>query len=582
MKFPLFFLFLIIIFSCSKNHVDLSKVDDREFAEFLMVMESKCLDCHDNYNNTDQRYWIKEGLVIEGQPEKSPLFRSIRGAVESGVESMPPLKSAQVTEEEIKKIKSWINKLSKLKDPNRKLKVTYPNEKRISDSEKLERCFKQLTMTPLKGDLKFKKCDDVLRLISYDKGTTVDTPLKKTVLRNFHFIHSNWANEYNFYTKSENWGTYELFDHSQNAYAFTHNLFSEDSKLKDLFVGDKNYIAKRISHVSSDYLLVKQDTRNYRPIERFKWILGNDDTELREWKNVNRVTKGELVGIDKQGRNLNRIYEAYKDIHERDKNVINVDINRGFGGGVLGSPSFLILTFGNDNLRYMDGHRHTMRSWSKNVFKDFMCRSLPVLELHDTYQYVNKKSHLSFQKNNTCMNCHATIDPLAGAMRNVSLGFNNIIANKIDLKSKAMGHLQTSFPIDVSGNHQLASVPKYARSKRSGVLRYRNFKGELIEESFVGADELGRILMSQVDPYICMSKRYLEYFTGVKIDLDSLVKNRTFHTAEEKFYYDLLVELGQKLKKSQSLKMLIRDIINHPLYRQRDFKAEVSYEGGND
>jgi hypothetical protein len=575
-------LLTITLLSCSDNKVDLSKVDDREFAEFLMVMESKCLDCHDNYNNTDQKYWIKEGLVVEGQPKKSPLFRTIRGADVSGTESMPPLKSAQVTEEEIDKIKAWINKLANYQETNKKLVISYNKDNKLSPREKFERCYKQMTMSPLTDSVKIKTCEELLDQIQYDSGTTVTNPLRKSILRTFQFVHSNWSNEFNFYTKSENWGTYEIFDQAQNAYAFTHNLFSKDSKLKDLFKGDQNYIAKRISHVKSDFLVLKQDGRDYQPMNRFKWILGNDDQDLREWKGVSRVTKGELVGVEKQPRNINKIYEIYKDIHERDKNVVNVDINKGFGGGVLGSPSFVTLTFGNDNLRYMDGERHTMRTWSKNIFKDFMCRSLPVLELHDTYKYVDKKSHLSFQKNNTCMNCHASIDPMAGAMRNVTLGFNNIIADKVDLRSNRMGHLQSSIPIDVVSNPQLEGVTEYAKAQRSGTLRYRNFKGELIEKSFVGPDELGQILMNQVDPYICMSKRYLEYFTGVKIDLDNLVKNRTFHTAEERYYYELLIELGLKLKESQNLKSLIKDIIDHPIYSQRNYKVNVSYEGARD
>ena len=573
-------LLLAILSSCSsRDEIDLSKVDDREFAEFLMVMDSKCIECHKDYGNTDYKYWIKEGLVVHGDPNKSPIYRSIRGSKSGGIQSMPPLKSAQITEEELSKIKNWILKLDKIQKTDKKLIVSFDPSNKLTSGELLERCYKQFTLTPLPISSEIKKCEDLLKYLSYDQGSIVTTDIRKKVFKTFQLFHSNWANEYNFYTKTENWATFELLDTAQNAYAFTHNLFSSNGRIKDLFQGELNYISKRINKLKSNFLLVKQDGRLYRPEDRYKWVLGNNDEKIRYWSpSPSKVARGELTGVAIQQRNINKIYEVYKDIHEREKHNINTDINAGFGAGVLGSPSYLTLTFGHDNMRMMDGGRHTMRTWSKNVFKDFMCRSLPVLELHDTYKYVNKKSKLSFQQNNTCMNCHATIDPLSGAMRNFSIGFNNIIANKVDLKSDDMGHLQVSIPFDIQRNSHLEKIPSYALKKRSGTLRYRNFRGELIERGFSNPDELGKEMMKQVDPYICFSKRYLEYFTGVKIDLDTLIKNRNFHTAQERFYYELLLELGLDLQKSQNLEGLVKNIISHPIYSQRDFKARVKYE----
>jgi hypothetical protein len=108
-------------------------------------------------------------------------------------------------------------------------------------------------------------------------------------------------------------------------------------------------------------------------------------------------------------------------------------------------------------------------------------------------------------------------------------------------------------------------------------MSFRNYKGEYKELKFSNIEELGKKMMLELDPYLCFSKRYLEYFLDLRIDLDELINKKNSHSAKERFIYNELIKLGKTLQRDQSPKTLLKAIFNHDLYKYGYENIKVDY-----
>jgi hypothetical protein len=393
-------------------------------------------------------------------------------------------------------------------------------------------------------------------------------------LRNLQFLHNSFFTEVNFNKNNENWGTFELFDPNETAYSLTASFFIEEIKFKSLFQGSSLIGAKRKKEGVSEFLVFRQDDDMFLPQNRYKWLNGNNPDSPETWSpEPAPVARGQFVGFTRYSPKRSLIFNVFKNNEERDGVPGIFPLHKSFGGGILGSTSYSILNYSNNFLQVMDSENKTMRSWSKAVFRDYMCRSLPVLSIYDSHSMVNKKSKLPFQRSASCLQCHLSIDPTAKALSFVSMGHNNVIAERIDLKSEAVGALQTIVPFDV---RQSSLVEKY-KTDEKGVMSFRNYKGEYKELKFSNIEELGKKMMLELDPYLCFSKRYLEYFLDLRIDLDELINKKNSHSAKERFIYNELIKLGKTLQRDQSPKTLLKAIFNHDLYKYGYENIKVDY-----
>jgi hypothetical protein len=105
-----------------------------------------------------------------------------------------------------------------------------------------------------------------------------------------------------------------------------------------------------------------------------------------------------------------------------------------------------------------------------------------------------------------------------------------------------------------------------------GELYFRNYKDELISEKVDSLQGLGEALARTDDFYICMAKKYFEFFTGVSVDVQ--LKNKSEKFDQDKYlqgHKDFVVQLGLDLKKEQSLKNILRKIIDSPFYKDSSY-----------
>jgi hypothetical protein len=280
------------------------------------------------------------------------------------------------------------------------------------------------------------------------------------------------------------------------------------------------------------------------------------------------LQKGPLIGVaPMHPSKISRTVSLYKW-----DNSVPVFPFRSYGGGILGTQSYLMLNFGRLMDETADGGLLLPRRWSKAVMKDLLCRELPVLRTSDVSAYADQYSQLPFRKAASCLACHATTDPMASGVRNM--------AYKITTNIQSEQHTVTTFMasyLATMGNDRSDIIPGIAGgvdanfNKRipSGTLFYRGYDGHLIRKNFVGVGDLGSQISAEEDPYVCAASRYFQFFTGIKVDLSDLgAPGARELTSDELIYRDIVINLGKNLKQDpdQNLRHLVREILELPFY----------------
>lgn len=246
----------------------------------------------------------------------------------------------------------------------------------------------------------------------------------------------------------------------------------------------------------------------------------------------------------------------------------NANIGATRGGGILGSPTYLLETV-NEFPDFKATSQAMPRKWAKSVLSDFLCRELPVARLSDTNSFVNSSSTaIGFRQESSCTQCHASMDRLAAVNRNFKY---QVIRPTGDL-SVLGGFFPVTYPttstLDGSEWPSVADNNYYKRSTL-GVLYYRDYTGALVNKNITSIQDLGSKLADQPDFYICVAKRYYKYFMGVEVDTfdpeDPRYRNKGTDMA---IHRAKVVELGLDLKANKSLRTLINNIFKSDLYKQ--------------
>lgn len=278
--------------------------------------------------------------------------------------------------------------------------------------------------------------------------------------------------------------------------------------------------------------------------------------------------RGELIGIEES----TTLPAAYSYVLNGTTYSGTVNFATHFGGGVVGSVPFLQQVFHEAGVPVPNGTLIMHRRWSKYVFSDLLGRSLPVLRNSDVAAFrSNNLSAQGFRRSSSCLACHATMDPLAGVargLRSTALGLNV----GVDAAGQGMRNLFSFATPSGSGQDWPVTVDtQFATKLPDGVLRYRNYRGQLVEVSVRGFTELGAVLAQQEDLYLAMAKRYYQYFLGVDVPLDPLLQG--VPTSTDSGHLQAVETLAATLRSSQRVRALLQAIFNLPAYRQSGFGA---------
>lgn len=485
----------------------------------------------------------------------------------------------------------------------------------------------------------------------------VDTEESRQVLRQFfHFTRSwlpNTAQEQIAgFSVEYLWGTVDTFDMNAPAYAMTYYALRDGAKYSDLLKGTQGFesirefdnetrtrhgvnqsnVTRYIHGDNSEY------SRRFQPnVFAFRYAGPEMDKGFGTFRFLDagntmpspdfnstlitlpRTPMGELVGIVPDTRSavgpnftLDPFNSAFASERRGDL-LPDVDrtrnIYQGFGGGVIGDPVFFMLNSGHPVGTLFNGSFKLPRRWSQTVQNIFLCidptlrkpvRSKDVTSMVLTPanraadEAANWESVPGFRKQSSCMQCHASLDPMASTARNLIIGSsdwgshlenptsmgadglkNTILISRFNVNSSVT--LTRDWPSYAAETNPLTRTPIYARTAPTGTLRYRTSEGELVSTPVANMEELGSAIANQDDFYRCTAKRYYYMFTGVDVNLfdrrdpvnEALNLQMDERAVERR---NLIQSMADELRKTQSIANMLKVILRSPTYLDLNYK----------
>jgi hypothetical protein len=380
------------------------------------------------------------------------------------------------------------------------------------------------------------------------------------ILSTFQKFHMSWFSNHSWADTASNLnayyrGTYDLFYSGEPALLMTNALFNTNVPYSTVVTSANAYEAIRSN--PSNNVFARSTFSKYE-------YLGTKSERL-EWSPADRIEVGNMIGI--RPMNSDEIPYLF-DVKES-----NAEYKLPSGGGVLGSNPFFMLNQGRDLHAKTNGGAATYRRWSKYIYKDVLCREIPVIRSADVAflrQKLPPSSTLPFRNGNSCLQCHFSIDGLAGAVRN-----KTVTRTGVDLQTAALTNVHTllvhNFPATEAPETFLEKSDNdlnFYKRPATANLVFRTFEGVFYNKQYTGTEEVGKAIGELDDLYVCAASRYYRFLTGVNVEIRDYTDpmSPVTDTADEIQYRNLVIKLGKNLKKHQSLNKMIEEIIASPLY----------------
>lgn len=414
------------------------------------------------------------------------------------------------------------------------LKISHPDYQAV----------KQGTVSPVDACLKLI---DKAIFDDNDRTNVADQESLDT-LKTLNDLHSSW-----FFAKmfpgtaqnNENDTTRLHLDPATAGLWFTKALFDNDWDLTKVlnFNGHASAIRQQENPNQSLYFNFPNSGGSARVIDMTR----NDSS----FDNVRFPDAGTLYGVREEANSIWREGNT-------DRNILHNFSN----SGLVSFHHYLIQNIDEDVDWVADGALNMARKWSRNIFSDLLCRTLPAVRMSDVTDLVVPNSPTSFRQKGTCTQCHATSDQLASTIRN----FEYI---RVDRQND--GGYYGSF-VQTNGNPVNGwpdtSTPNYQNTPATGKLYFRNYKGQLIDEALTSLADVGPKLLEQDDFFVCVASRYYRYFTGITVELRDPGDPASPALSElDQRHFNIVESLGMKLKNTKDLSSLIRDIISLESYQ---------------
>jgi len=436
---------------------------------------------------------------------------------------------------------------------------------------------------------------DLAQLGSNGLMTNPNNQIARDVISNFQNLHSSWFTHKDLQllavTGFSSFPPFDFYESSTAANYITKSLFDEGTPANYILTADHHLRAKRHLGVPA-----YADFFSSRFVSQASDLFINGPNLFLE--------KGKITGFQEftapQDINYPYSFSFKSGSLVRDINGL-LPVFAHYGGGAMGTVQYITSSVDEDYTYEIDGGVEIPRKWGESVYNDFLCRELPHVRSVDVTSYTDLNHELPFRKFNTCTRCHASMDQLTGLIR----GFNvreirhreyipaedrNITKAgswEFTLKHHEKDpRIGTAYPPADPFPAPLAeSVPEwpgstdadYQKRPSHGRLFFRDYKGSLVNEKVTGLDNLGLKLSQRLDPYLCLTKRYYKYMTGIDVDIRDPDPAEGLAEATSDPQRQKLISLTQSYAGSpigsgaQSLRSLIEAIMRHPDYKQSNY-----------
>jgi len=579
MVFTSFSIALLLIYLLSptqkftKKNVEVNSITFREYRD---VIKRNCSSCHDYYLEMSEEQWVESNLVTPSSPAQSRIYSAIRGSNVGGDEDMPPKKS--ISKDDLETVKTWIHDLKKYSDKfsiskKENQEIKFSKNKELTPIEVFERCFIQIAgKRPSRRDSLYKRVkQDQLKpskacllalqessFLAENRNISKDT--SQSIRDNFHRFFTSWYSNYSYYRAGATFLTHDIHPRDSSALLMSYVLW-KNKPFRDILLTEGTLQAIRKSNSKNNTHLFFESPLEIREFEQYRYGDTKKKGLSRNWS-PRWLPRGEIVDIVKKEK-----FQKTPWYVNRDMNVFLFKSPLTLDKDLVGAnttQAYILNNMGRDPGEINNGGLVIPRTWSRKVLNDFLCRDLPAVRIEDTVKYVQRDSKIKFRSKSSCMQCHTTIDPMAGAIRNSQAVYTSSAGDS----SIHIRYFKVSEP---KSNNLLPDVDrKFHLRPPTGRFIYRNNNGNLIDQEFNNIHELNKIIVNSDDFYQCATKKVLYYMTGIDINLEDDIFNKDLDKRST-YLLSVLKDLSGKFKKSGDMKLLIYDIINTDLYQQEDF-----------
>lgn len=379
------------------------------------------------------------------------------------------------------------------------------------------------------------------------KNSNNPDPEALSVINNFTKLHMSFFSNPSLGDSGARYNnSADIFDEQYPALTYTQALFKPDFYIDDILKGNEEFEGIRTNGRPARGI-----ASNLTP-EQFTTNKGSSYTPL----NAPLVESGSVIGVRKA-----------RQVILPNSPASNKNLLSSYGGGLLGSMTYSkknnpSIISGNPN-----GTNTMRRMWSQAVLKDFLCKDLPAVRLADGQPYSSPNADAIFRKSTGCIQCHATMDPLAGAAR----GFRR------SQNSPDRSRFFYAFPFKAdqpdASHWPLKADDIYYRRPAKGALYFRSYTGELINNKFKDFDSLAQSILQTDDYYACVAKKYYEHFTGISAslaDIEDPFTNIKLNS-EDMFHRESVIKIGEVLRETKDPLKAIEMIIKSPQYQHEGY-----------
>lgn len=499
-------------------------------------------------------------------------------------------------------------------------------QKKLGPIPLLERCYRHITgqRLPLASNMRKQVSEGAdpidtcltllndVKLKSDGALTQSNNRLHRRILRQFADLHHSWFGTRTITSaelNDQNFMQMDLYDGSEASLHYTRSLFSDNIAVSSVLRGNSEVIALRDSSKIADPNNAGRFPRPSRavynnnpgspesgPIDAALFTYQDPALNPAEVELATPLIQvGELYGVTTRKLSVTSpviLADAYTNTQRTIKAgnsegwVVPHNLFRHYGGGAIGSQSYLMMNFGHGYLYVANGTTKLPRKWMNSVLEDFLCLKAPVLRESDVSKFARTGSGIpDFRKQNSCLRCHATLDQGALTTRNIRPTTTSSFTATVRRTPLTMGEHQAN----QGGGSGQEFWPAYAvgnfhRQAPEGQLLFRSSKGDLIDQRVSNIEALGTALSQSDDFYNCAAKRYVKYFTGINVELfdeqdpanAGLKEGLNDHDRE---FRKFVTTQGANLKSHQSLRSLIKSIMTSSYYQQSDYGRNTGVRG---
>ncbi len=366
----------------------------------------------------------------------------------------------------------------------------------------------------------------------------------KTVFKTINDFHRSWFPTYDYRSavptgECFNDNNYRTYNNGEMALHLTNAIFNKEVPFSSIVTNRESFEAVRDDRSGGTKTINNQSTATT--------MMGPNSAGTPVEFTPTYMSAGNIIGL--------------KDL-EPATFPNGVDFRSSVGGGIIGTVPYMLLNSGRNNNETINGGLRQHRRWSQAILSDLFCREIPVVRSADAIKKVQADSTVPFRQGISCMQCHASIDPLSQIQRNASLKFTNSCnAGTVSFVSQqAVDKPQETL-------EQVDADTDFHKRPPKGTFYFRTYDGRLLNHEATGVQEMGEYLATVDDLYICAAKRYFQFFTGIDVPMfDAGDFTAPVLSQKQTIYRNMVIDMGLELKKSQNLEVLVNKIISSEAY----------------